>query len=270
MWYVLQTRTGYESTLKEQLESRIDSGLCTRLFVPMFEDVRRKDGKSRIAFRRLFPGYLFIETTHPEELLGSIRSVREYVRILGAPEQDGEKTYVPVSAEDQAFLETLLADGVMHVSFVKQVKNGRIGQVIGPLAGYANHITRLEFRHRMAIVDAEIFGKQRKIKFGLWTDADDPIPWIEEKLKQQKGIQEENRFYIDQVDIGLHPGDRVMDTSGLYGNEVFVIESVNPYKRTIRTKTRIFNSLIDIELFADQVEKLEDHTQQSGHEAHLP
>ena len=256
MWYVIQTRTGYEHELVTQLKSIPDESCFRDCFVPMFEDVKKLNEGCHISYRKLFPGYVFIDTEYPEIIIPALRKVQEFTRFLGAEEseEDPEEIYfTAVGDDDRSFLESFLDNGIMSVSYVEQVKGRKIGRIIGPLEKYGNHITRLEFGKRYAIVEAQIFGKMRRIKFGLWTDMDQKIPWIEEK----RNTNTETHYLIEDMDIGIHPGDKVRDISGIYDkDEVFVVESVNPGQRKFKANVWMFGGLRRIELFADQVERM--------------
>ena len=181
----------------------------------------------------------------------------EFTRLLGAEEpEDGsdDMFFAPVEEEDREFLESILENGVMSVSYVEAVKGRRIGRIIGPLEKYGNHIARLEFGKRYAVVEAEIFGKKRRVKFGLWTDKDPRIPWIEERRTAGTG----DGYLLEDMDIGIHPGDRVRDISGMYDRaEVFTVESVNVYQRTFKAKVWMFGAMRSIGLFVDQVERVD-------------
>lgn len=163
--------------------------------------------------------------------------------------------FIPVGDEDRRFLESILDNGLMRVSYVESVRGRKAGRIIGPLEKYGNRITKLEFGKRYAIVEAEIFKKKRRIKFGLWTDEDQKIPWIEEKRNGRARTQ----YLLEGIDIGISPGDKVRDTSGIYDeHDIFTVESVNPHQRKVVTSIRMFGSMRRIELFADQVEKIGD------------
>ncbi len=252
MWYVIQTRTGFEKELTEQLERYCSGFSRENCLIPMYEDVRRSEGQSRISYRRLLPGYVLVNTDQPEDIHEGLKKVGEFARML-LSEEDGEKLFLPVSTEDMAFLDSILEDGLMRVSYVQNVKGMKIGKIIGPLAKYGNHISNIDFRHRRAVVDAEIFGKMRRIKFGLWTDEDPKLPWIEERLG--KGDTEE--YLLKEVDVGIRPRDKVKDISGVYPGAVFTVEEVNIGRRTFRTRMDLFGKMTEIELFLDSVERLE-------------
>ncbi|MBP3296014.1 MAG: hypothetical protein J6M27_05485 [Lachnospiraceae bacterium] len=249
MWYVIQTRTGYEKELVEQLESHCENFSRENSLVPMYEDVKRSEGQSRISYRRLLPGYVLVDTEQPESIHQGLKKVGEFARMLLA-EEDREKLFLPVSPEDMAFLDSILDDGLMRVSYVQNVKGMKIGKIIGPLAKYGNHISNIDFRHRRAVVDAEIFGKMRRIKFGLWTDEDPKLPWIEERL----GIAGVNEYLLKDADVGVQPGDKVKDISGVYSGMEFLVDSVNIGRRTFKTRMDLFGKMTTVELYLDGVE----------------
>ncbi|MBR0092046.1 MAG: hypothetical protein IJP92_10140 [Lachnospiraceae bacterium] len=254
MWYVIQTMSGNEKKIKQLLDRMKPEGIADNCFVPLTEEVRRRADDYRILFRRLFPGYVFVETRQPEEVFQQLRRIPDFTRLLGTKEDGEAATFIPVGEDDEAFLRTLLEDGVMHVSYVHLSKSHRIDKVAGPLAGYRNHITKLEFRRRIAIVDAVMFGKKRRIYFGLWTDGDPRLPWLEKKMN------EEQEAALDagiEIDIGIRPGDRVKDESGVYGDYVFLVDKVDAKHRTVFATFQMGASSARIELDADFVRKCE-------------
>lgn len=253
MWYVIQTVTGNEHELKALLDAMLPEDSYDRSFVPLYEEVLHRAKGSRITFKRLFPGYLFVETDDPEAVFDTLRRIPDFARLLGSPEPDGTKTFLPVGAEDEEFLRSLLDDGLMHVSYVHLSSAHRIDRVAGPLARYRNHITKMEFRHRYALVELTMFGKKRRIRFGLWGDGDPALPWLERELERKQSAALDEGV---EIDIGLRPGDRVLDTTGVYGDYEFVIDRVDAVHRTLRTKIELFGDYRTIELFADDVRKV--------------
>ena len=251
MWYVIQTKTGYEEDLRILLEKISEPGLYRECFLPLYEDVRRHKGIPSIHIRRFIPGYLFVDTDSPADVFQNLRRIPEFTRILGMEEKDGTKIFIPLGAEDQAFLETLMENGLMHVSLVQRAKSGRIERIVGPLAKYANRIVKLDVPHRRAIVETEMFGKKRRIKFGIWLETDAPTAW----LSLQMGKAPESTFDIE-TDIGIHPGDRVIDETGLFGDQIFTVDSVDMTRRIIHTTFELAGTTAKIELFADDVRKV--------------
>ena len=251
MWYVIQVRSGEEQEIKEYIEHTFETDLCS-VILPLVEDVWRKDGIGHISIKRLFPGYLFIETEQPEEVYRSLRKVPHFTRLLHMDEEGADKTFTAISREDEAFIESLTEDGLMRVSYVRKTRNGRIEEIRGPLSRYANKIVKLDIPHRRAIVESEIFGKHRRIKYPLWTDADPVLPRINDAT-----TRENVSFASNTYDIGIKPGDKVHDESGIYGDTVFTVIKVDAVRRLVQAEAEMFGTRVHFEMNADNVGKIQ-------------
>ena len=250
MWYVIQTVSRTEEELKKQIESLAGKEVCKECLVPLCENVWRKEGIGHISIQRLFPGYLFVDTDQPEEIYRVQKDIKRFTRLLAMPETNGEWVFQAVEEEEKAFISSLLDGGVMHVSYIRMNKNGRIEEIKGPLAEHAAFITKLDVPHRRAIVEKELFGKRRRIKFGLWTDADPRLPWLERQTgRDLSGLKKE------VSDIGIHIGDKVRSES-TYGDMVMMVETVDPVRRVLRTRAELFGTDVSIEVSADAVTKV--------------
>ena len=255
MWYVIQTKSGDEQKLQLLLEERLGNEYYRQCFVPLYECVRRRKDKCLIMMLRLFPGYLLIDTDYPDEVHNALKGIPDFAVVLGAKENsESQKTFIPISTDDEEFLRSILDDGVMRVSYVHLSKVNRIDKVIGPLEKYRRHITKMEYRHRYATVEAVMFGKKRKINFGLWGDEDPRLPWIEDL----KAVQKEdvgNSDSLSDYDIGIHPGDQI-EYPELYGDKVFTVDYVDPSRRIIRTTVEMLGCVRKIEMYVDDVQKI--------------
>ncbi|MEG6587002.1 transcription termination/antitermination protein NusG [Dendrosporobacter sp. 1207_IL3150] len=64
-WYVIHTYSGYENKVKANLERKVHSMAMEneifRVLVPMEDEVEIKDGKKKIAKKKVFPGYVLVE-----------------------------------------------------------------------------------------------------------------------------------------------------------------------------------------------------------------
>jgi transcription antitermination factor NusG len=108
----------------------------------------------------------------------------------------------------------------------------------------------------MAIVEADMFGKRRKVKFGFFTDDDPELPAIA-RLKAGKETAKED--VLDgkvKFDIGIHPGDKVRDDTGIYGDQIFEVKQVDTGRRTIISTFEMLGTCARIELNADDVSKV--------------
>ena len=94
MWYVVQVKSGEEEEMKMLLDRIRKEGAYGECFVPLFEDVKRSGGKCRIGFRKLFPGYVFVESDDPHKVFETLREIKDFTKLLGAVEADGTTTLV--------------------------------------------------------------------------------------------------------------------------------------------------------------------------------
>ena len=257
MWYVIQTKTGEEDKLKILLENRLSADYYEECFIPLFESVRHRRERSLIMLKRLLPGYLFIDTEYPVKVHEALRKIPNFADVLGVREErDKEKTFLPISKEDEDFFKSILDNGIMHVSYVHLSKSNKIDKVIGPLEKYRNYIGKMEFRHRYATVEAKIFGKRRKIDFGLWTESDPRLPWLEERIKGEKdlaGIRK--KISAGHRNMDIYPGDKI-EYPEIYGDRVFRVDDVDMNRGLVHTTIEMFGSIRKVEMYVDCVRKV--------------
>ncbi|MBO5552339.1 MAG: hypothetical protein J5966_10320, partial [Lachnospiraceae bacterium] len=235
---------------KAYMENTIASGLC-KVILPLREDVWRKDGIGHISIKKLFPGYLFIETEEPDRIYERLKSIPHFTRLLSMQEKETEKSFLTVGKEDEEFIKTLTEDGLMHVSYVRRNKSGRIEEIAGPLKRYANKITKLDIPHRRAIVEADIFGKHRRIKYSLWTDKDPHLSRFDGKL-----TGEDMKLPAKSFDIGIREGDVIADDTGIYTDMEFTVIRVDAVRRLVYAEAEMFGTRVHFELKADDVRKV--------------
>lgn len=257
VWYVIQTYSGNEAEVSNFIRASLEPKMYKKCFVPIYEEVRHRKGKSRILFRKLFPGYVFIDLdeTGAEKAHHVLRKFPEFARILSTVSRDGKKVFKAIEPDEQEFLESLLEDGVLRVSYIETEKNKKkIKRIIGPLGKYRNNITSFSTSSREAIVEIDMLGVHHRIRFGLWNEEDAKLPVFEELM----GKPEETVLYgTGEIDVGIYPGDIVIGKEEPFEGITFIVEKVNLLQRTIDTKMELFGSLRDMTVYIDQVEKPE-------------
>ena len=255
MWYVIQVKSGDEQRLKLMIESRLESKYYREFIIPLYESVRRRKEKCLIMMKKLLPGYILIDTDDPMEVNKVLKKIPEFTVILGTRDNtETEKRFIPIGKDDEEFLKSILDNGIMHVSYVHLSKTNRIDKVFGPLEKYYKYITKMEYRHRYATIEAEIFGKKRKIDFGLWGDGDPRLPWIEEMKESQKGSLVDNEYSLEN-ELDIHIGDKILYPE-VYGDREFTVDYVNKSSRIIRSTINMFGCERIIEMFADDVQRI--------------
>ena len=89
-WYAVQTTAGHENKVKSLLHRRIDEDprladqkLVRQALVPTQEAIEIKNGKKVVVERKLYPGYVLIETTMSQEAQHLVNSVQGVIKWVG-------------------------------------------------------------------------------------------------------------------------------------------------------------------------------------------
>jgi transcription termination/antitermination protein NusG len=89
-WYAVQVTAGHENKVKGLLERRIaddprpeDQKLVRQALVPVQEAIEIKNGKKVAVERKLYPGYVLIETTMSQEAQHLVNSVQGVIKFVG-------------------------------------------------------------------------------------------------------------------------------------------------------------------------------------------
>ncbi|MCR4443517.1 MAG: transcription termination/antitermination protein NusG [Peptococcaceae bacterium] len=86
-WYVIHTYSGYENKVKTNLEKRIESmnvgDKIFRILVPMEDEIEIKNGKRKIAKRKIFPGYVLVEMIITDESWYVVRNTPGVTGFVG-------------------------------------------------------------------------------------------------------------------------------------------------------------------------------------------
>ena len=282
MWYVIQTISGQEHEVCLWINTYVDKTYYTRCFVPLYEDVWRKEGVGHISIKKMFSGYIFLETDTPEKVHDALKEMPKLTVLLSVKENTG-RVFLPIHKYEESFFDNILSDGIMRVSYVHVSKSGKLDMIIGPLRAYEEQILRVDIPHRRAIVVIPMLGEERSLKFGLWLDKDPKIDWIEEEKtrfvdtskvssvnqerrpdniwdwKEWKKINEEKRNRITDEDIfGYKVGDYVINTTGIYGDIPLQITEIRSDKNTVTVNVELFGRITGIEMEMDKIMKIWD------------
>ena len=89
-WYAVQTTAGHENKVRMLLQKRIkedpraaDQKLVRQALVPVQEAIEIKNGKKVVVERKLYPGYVLIETTMSQEAQHVVNSVQGVIKFVG-------------------------------------------------------------------------------------------------------------------------------------------------------------------------------------------
>jgi len=89
-WYAVQTTAGHENKVRLLLQQRIaddprapEDKLVRQALVPTQEAIEIKNGKKVLVDRKLYPGYVLVETTMSQEAQHLVNSVQGVIKFVG-------------------------------------------------------------------------------------------------------------------------------------------------------------------------------------------
>ncbi len=89
-WYAVQTTAGHENKVRTLLQKRIEEDprpanqkLVRQALVPVQEAIEIKNGKKIVVERKLYPGYVLIETAMSQEAQHLVNSVQGIIKFVG-------------------------------------------------------------------------------------------------------------------------------------------------------------------------------------------
>lgn len=178
-WYVLFAKTGYEHKVSHEIQNvwRVDG---IEPFIPMYDAKFRKSGLIISQKRKLFPGYVFIESEiSSAEFWRTTRSFiyesSHTLKLLRYGGSYDENVSAAVKSEEQQTLQKLFRSSNfcakskdycidMSLGFIE---GDMIKVIRGPLENHESLIKKIK-RHKMeAIIEIELMGEAREITVGL-------------------------------------------------------------------------------------------------------
>lgn len=157
-WYVVHTYSGYENKVKANIEKTIENrnlhNLIYDIQVPMQEEVEEKDGKTKVALKKVFPGYVLIKMAMTDDSWYVVRNTRGVTGFVGP----GSK---PVALTD----EEVEAMGIMDTPANVDIEVGESVNIInGPLKGFAAVITEVILEKKKLKGLVNMFGRETPVE----------------------------------------------------------------------------------------------------------
>lgn len=164
--YVMYTLFDKMSKLAMELERHIllDD---EQVYSPKLERIKRIRGVDQTVVSYMFPGYLFIETNHQEELFLRIREARgrsifQYCKMLRYQEY-----ILPLSPEEEQRIRLLCSDEHLVRSSVGYMEGDRLIVTAGPLKDMVGYVKKIDRHKKTALLKLPFMGEERNIIVGL-------------------------------------------------------------------------------------------------------
>ena len=158
-WYVVNTYSGHENKVKENLEKRVESmGLQNILFnivVPEHVETEIKNGKRINKTKNMFPGYVLVEMIMTDEAWYIVRNTPGVTGFIGSS-GGGAKPF-PVNKRE---LDPILKSMGIQTSAVEiDFKEGDYVEVISvPFANKSGKVETIDKEKEVATVLVDFLG----------------------------------------------------------------------------------------------------------------
>ena len=167
-WYVVNTYSGHENKVKENLEKRVESmGLQDCLFnivIPEHVETEIKDGKKINKTKNMFPGYVLVEMIMTDEAWYIVRNTSGVTGFIGSS-GGGAKPFPLQKHEIDPILKRM---GIQtsHVEIDFAVGD-EVKVMSGPFAGKEGRVEAIDEEKELAVVLVEFLGNETPMEVEL-------------------------------------------------------------------------------------------------------
>lgn len=163
-WYVLYCKPGQEDTIIRSCRQHLSEFVLESAFTFRCERLWRVDGKWLPMEKKLFPGYVFLQSSHPRELSKALDEYRTILRVME------DKGYlISVYEEEEKYLRMLCGEEhFLEMSYgFKSKEDGQSYITKGPLKDCGNRIIKIDWHRRFAQIEVPLSGKKAVIWAGV-------------------------------------------------------------------------------------------------------
>ena len=166
-WYVVQTYSGYENTVKATIERTVESrhlqDMIHAVSIPM-ETVTEitESGTKKEVERKIFPSYILVKMVMTNETWYIIRNIRGVTGFVGSASGGSGEKPQPLS-EDEVF--------ALGVEKREIVVNYAVGDTVriadGPLTSFNGVVEALDLEKNKVRVVVSMFGRETPVELEL-------------------------------------------------------------------------------------------------------
>ena len=168
LWYVVNTYSGHEEKVKENLEMRTESmGMENNIFrviIPEQKEVEIKDGVRKEKIKKMFPGYVLVEMIMSDEAWYVVRNTPGVTGFIGSSGKGAKPT--PLLPQE---IDKILAnEGINNMEVNTDVEVGDSIQIIeGPFKGMFGKIESIDSENQKLTVLIDLFGQETPVEVEL-------------------------------------------------------------------------------------------------------
>ena len=159
-WYVIQTYSGKENSVKNDLLRRVESmGMQDHIFKVIVPEEtyieKNKDGKEKEKVRQIYPGYVFVKMIASNESWFIVRNTPQVTGFLGSS-GGGTK---PVPLLEDEINPILLEVGIINKPNYDYLIGNNVEIISGSFKGQVARVASVDNDQEKIIVEIDMFGR---------------------------------------------------------------------------------------------------------------
>lgn len=159
-WYIIQTYSGFENSVKEDLERRIETmgqqDYIFNVLIPEEEYMdEKKDGTKVLKKRKMFPSYVFVEMIVTEKSWFIVRNTPKVTGFLGSSGKGAK----PVPLPPEEINQILRNVGLMEKPSFDFVIGQKVLIISGPFTDKIVEVSAVSEEKETLTVLLEVFGR---------------------------------------------------------------------------------------------------------------
>ncbi|MBU1020702.1 MAG: transcription termination/antitermination protein NusG [Firmicutes bacterium] len=167
-WYVVQTYSGFENSVKINLERRIESmQMEDRIFQVMIpEEIRiekKNDGTTKEKMVKIFPGYVFLEMEVTDDSWFVVRNTPGVTGFLGS--SGGGTKPIPVPNEE--IVPILKKCGLIELPKINVIIGEKVRVITGPFRDQIGSIDAIDSEKLEVTVLVDMFGRKTPVELAF-------------------------------------------------------------------------------------------------------
>lgn len=169
LWYVVNTYSGHEESVKEKLEMRTESmgmqDYIYRVIVPETTEIEIKDGVKKEKKKKMFPGYVLVEMIMSDEAWYIVRNTPGVTGFIGSSGKGAKPT--PLLPQE---IDRILANmGMSRMDLESEMAVGdKVNIVDGPFKGMIGTVDTIDLENSRLNVLIDLFGQETPVEVELY------------------------------------------------------------------------------------------------------
>ena len=169
LWYVVNTYSGHEESVKEKLLMRAESmgfqDYIFRVIVPETTEIEVKDGVKKEKKKKMFPGYVLVEMIMSDEAWYIVRNTPGVTGFIGSSGKGAK----PTPLLPQEIDRILVNMGLSRMDIESEMAIGdKVNIVDGPFKGMSGEVSNIDLENNRLVVNIDLFGQETSVEVELF------------------------------------------------------------------------------------------------------